>query len=228
MDDRNAPPLNPLPPIVWILVLPLIAMEVVLSLGTSGYVGGPLAIGWRAEAIQRFAFAPDMLRQMIETGRYPLDGLRRLVSYPLVHANFTHAMFVVVIVLALGKMVGEIFRWTAVVAVVLVATVAGALVMTAVPTVHSALIGGYPPAYGLIGAFTFILWVRLAGTGSKQYRAFLMIGFLMAIQVLFAVAFGGGYSWVADLGGFVAGFVLSFVVSPGGWSRMLARFRQRG
>jgi len=32
MDDRNAPPLNPLPPVVWALALPIIAMEVVLGI----------------------------------------------------------------------------------------------------------------------------------------------------------------------------------------------------
>jgi membrane associated rhomboid family serine protease len=32
---------------------------------------------------------------------------------------------------------------------------------------------------------------------------------------------------VADLSGFVTGFVLSFVVSPGGWARVREKIRQR-
>ena len=99
-ENLNAPPLNPLPLVVWLLTLPIIAMEVVLSLGAGGVVGGPQAIGWRLEAIQRFAFSPDFMRQMYQDGRYPLDGLARLVTYPFVHGNFTHAMFVVVMLLA--------------------------------------------------------------------------------------------------------------------------------
>ncbi|MEY4697689.1 MAG: hypothetical protein RIT14_2117, partial [Pseudomonadota bacterium] len=39
--------------------------------------------------------------------------------------------------------------------------------------------------------------------------------------------FGGGYEWVADLAGFATGFALSFVVSPGGWRRVVAKLRQR-
>ena len=93
-DNRNAPPLNPLPMVVWLLALPILAMEVVLSLGAAGVVGGPQAIGWRLEAIQRFAYAPDFMRQMFAEGRYSLDGVARLVTYPLVHGNFTHALFV--------------------------------------------------------------------------------------------------------------------------------------
>jgi membrane associated rhomboid family serine protease len=79
----------------------------------------------------------------------------------------------------------------------------------------------------LIGAFTFLIWVRLAGTGLNQLRAFSMIGFLLAVQLLFGLLFGGGYEWVADISAFVAGFLLSFIASPGGFARALARVRQR-
>ena len=225
--NLNAPPLNPLPWVVWLLALPIIAMEVVLSLGAGGVVGGPQAIGWRLEAIQRFAFSPDFMRQMLQDGRYPLDGVARLVTYPFVHGNFTHALFVVVMLLALGKMVGEVFRWWGVVAVFFGSAIIGALVYTVVPMTKVALIGAFPPVYGLIGAFTFLLWVKLAAVGANQNRAFLMIGFLLATQLVFGLAFGGGLDWIADLAGFATGFFLSFVVSPGGWERVRERIRQR-
>ena len=225
--DRNAPPLNPLPPIVWVLALPLIAMEVVLSLADRGILGGAQGVGWRIDAVQRFAFSPEYLRRMIEVGEYPPDGLARLISYPLVHVSFSHALFAVVILLALGKMVGEIYRWWAVVAVVAGASVVGALAYTAVPGVNAALLGAYPAVYGLIGAFTFLMWVRLVAKGANQYRAFTLIGTLLAVQLLFGLLFGGGWDWVADLAGFATGFLLSFVVSPGGLENVRARLRQR-
>jgi membrane associated rhomboid family serine protease len=226
-DNLNAPPLNPLPMVVWLLALPIIAMEVVLSLGASGAVGGPTAIGWRIDAIQRFAFSPDFMRQMFAEGRYPLDGLMRLVTYPFVHGTFMHALFVVVMLLALGKMVGEIFRWWAVLAVFFGASIVGALVYALIPLTKGALLGAYPPVYGLIGAFTFLLWVKLAAVGANQNRAFIMIGFLLGTQLVFGLAFGGGLDWIADLAGFTTGFFLSFVVSPGGWSRVRGKIRQR-
>ena len=225
--DHNAPPLNPLPPVVWALALPLIAMEVVLGLEGAGLVGGAGASGWRLDAVQRFGFSPELMRAMVESGQYPLAQMARLVTYPLVHGDFTHALFVIVILLALGKMVGEVFRWWAVVAVFLGATVAGAVAYTVLPWAAGALIGGYPGDYGLIGAFTYILWVRQVRSGGSQLRAFQMIGFLMGFQLLFGLLFGGGWYWVAELAGFVAGFVLSFVVSPGGMARLRNRMRQR-
>lgn len=226
-DPITAPPINPLPFVVWLIVLPIIAMEVVLSAGGAGLVGGPAAVGWRMDAVQRFAFAPDMLRAMAEQNLWPADGLMRLVSYPFVHASVTHAVFVTVMALALGKMVGEVFRWWAVLVVFLGAAAVAAAVYAAVPFTHYALVGGYPAVYGLIGAFTFLIWMRLAGSGGNQWRAFSMIGFLLGAQLLFGVLFGGGTEWVADVAGFAAGFGLSFVVSPGGPRRVLARLRDR-
>ncbi len=226
--QQNQSPLNPLPMIVWGLALPLIAMELVLGLAGAGALGGAQGVGWRLQAVERFAMFPELLRHQVENGGQPYAELLRLVSYPLVHASVTHALFAVVLLLALGKMVGEIFRWWGVLVVVLGASVAGALAYgLLVPGLRTPLLGAYPPVYGLIGAFTFLMWVNLARVGANRYRAFGMIGFLMFAQLLFGVLFGGTWDWVADIAGFVAGFLLSFVASPGGVRRVVQMLRQR-
>lgn len=225
--DRSQPPLNPLPWIVWALVLPIVAMEVTLAAGQAGLAGGPEAIGWRLDALQRFAFVPDLARQAMATGQGWGAVLARAFTYPVVHGGFTAALFAVVLTLALGKMVAEVFRPWAVLAVVFGSSVAGAFAYALVPGATAALAGASPAVYGLVGAFTWVLWVRLAGTGSRQYQAFALIGVLLAVQLLFGVLFGTGWDWVADVAGFAAGFALSFVVAPGGWRRLVARLRQR-
>lgn len=226
--DKNAPPLNPLPAIVWVLALPLIAVEVLVSLAEAGLIGGAAGIGWRLQAVERFGLFPQLLVQQWQTGGAPYDQLFRLVSYHLVHGSATHAIFALVILLALGKMVGEAFRWWAVVVVVAVATVAGAVAYGLfIPDLKVPLIGAYPPVYGLIGAFTYLMWTNPARGGGNKYRAFGMIGMLMGLQLVFGLLFGGGWTWVAELAGFAAGFAISFVVSPGGIRRLMARVRQR-
>lgn len=235
MDDQPVSPLNPLPWIVWVLVLPMIAMEVVLSAGEAGLVGGPTAVGWRLEAIQRFGFSPEYMRRMIEAWSFPADGLARLVTYPVVSFSSTTTLFVVVITLALGKFVGEIFKWWAILALFLAGTVLGALAYAAVPGTAMPLLGGYPGVYALIGGFTYVLWLRQRLLGQSQIRAFQLIGVLLAFRLVFGVGSvlfygpqaGTGFDWVAELAGFVVGFALSFVVSPGGWARALARIRGR-
>jgi membrane associated rhomboid family serine protease len=226
--DHYAPPLNPLPLIVWVLALPLIAMELALTLAEQGLVGGRQGIGWRVQAYERFGAFPELLKHQWETGGYPLEELHRLVSYSVVHGSFTHALFAVVMLLALGKMVGEVFRWWGVLVVVLGAAAIGALAYGfLVPGLRTPLIGAYPAVYGLIGAFTFLIFTNLARVGANKYRAFSLIGFLLFVQFIFGVLFGGGWDWVADVAGFAAGFLLSFVVSPGGFQRIREQLRQR-
>ena len=226
--DNNAPPLNPLPPIVWVLALPLVAMELVLSLAERGLVGGAQGIGWRLQAVERFALFPELLKHQWQTGGALPEELHRLVGYALVHGSFTHAVFAVVMLLALGKWVGEVFRWWGVLVVVLGSAAVGALAYgLLIPDLRVPLIGAYPAVYGLIGAFTFMLFTNLSRVGANKFRAFSLIGALLAVQFVFGVLFGGGWEWVADVSGFAAGFLLSFFVSPGGFSRVLDQIRQR-
>ncbi len=226
-DGYDQSPLNPLPPVVWLLALPIIGIELALSAGQYGLAGNPAAIGWRGDAIQKYALSPEMLGQMWQSGLWPVSLLRRFVTYPFVHVNFTHALFVVVFLLALGKMVAEIFRPWAVLAVFFGAAIAGGVAYSLVPAAQIGLIGGYPAVYGLIGAFTFILWARLGAQHANRYRAFSLIGVLLGFQLVFGLLFGAGWDWVAEVAGFVAGFGLSFVVGPGGPAHLLAAIRQR-
>ena len=89
------------------------------------------------------------------------------------------------------------------------------------------MFGAFPCVYGLIGAYTFLMWQKLAATGGQQSQAFTLIGFLMGIQLVFGVFFEVGYTWVAELAGFVGGFALSVVVMPGGVGRVVSVLRRR-
>lgn len=225
--DLTAPPINPLPWIVWVLALPLIAVEVVVQLGASGLVGGSEAIGWRLTAMELFAFAPDHLRFALANAHWPFEILYRFFSYVLVQGDITSTLFVVALLLALGKMVGEIFPWWAVALIFLASAAFGAVFYTLVmPGNRVPLVGGFPAVYGLIGAFTFIMWVRQSISGGNQLRAFTMIGLLLGVQLFFGMLYGG-VQWVADLGGFVTGFLLSFLVAPGGLRWLSAKIRNR-
>ncbi len=226
MSDRNnIPAINPIPPVVAALFLILLGIEAVFQLGARGLAGGPAAIGWRLEAIQTYAFSAQILDWMIETSRWPVEHLVRLVSYPFVHVTFTHALFVGVFLLAMGKMVAEVFGSLAFLLVFFLSGTGGALVYALVLNDPLPLIGGFPPVYGLIGAFTYMLWRSLSHVGANQARAFTLISFLMGIQLLFGLLFGTDNDWVADLAGFATGFGLSFFVSPGGWARIRSRIR---
>lgn len=235
--DHMEPPLNPLPPVVWALALPMIVLEAVLQLAEAGLIGGQNGVGWRLTVLSHMAFVPDQLAWMIETRQFPMADLSRLLAYSFAHVSLTHAAFVVVFVLALGKFVSEVFRPWAVAVLFLGSAIGAALLYTLILSVVPGLrlntgqmlplVGGYPAAFGMIGAFTFVLWLRLGVTGGPSWRAFTLIGMMMAVRLLFGILFGGGPDWVADLAGFGVGFGLSFLVVPGGPARLLAHLRER-
>ena len=225
--DTNVSPLNPLPPVVWLLVAPIALVEAVLNLGARGIIGGPQAIGWRLMAERYYGFQPEIFAWMMQNHIFPAYEMGRFISYGFVHANFTHALFVCVFILAMGKMVASVFHAWAVLVVYFGAGILGALAYGLLAPGPMPLIGGYPSVYGLIGAFTFVLWVRLKVGGDSGARAFSLIGFLLGVQLVFGVLFGGGSEWIAEVAGFISGFGLSFVVSPGGWQHLLNRLRNR-
>lgn len=225
-DDPNISPVNPLPPAVVALVLVIMGIEAAFSLGMRGIIGGPEAIGWRLEAFQSYAFSSEIFWWMVETGQWPAEHVIRFFSYAFVHGAFTHALFVCVFVLAMGKMVGEVMGDLVMVIIFMVSALGGALGYAVLVNGAVPLIGGFPAVYGLIGAFTYILWRQLSLVGAQQSRAFSLIAFLMGIQLLFGLLFGGTQDWVADLCGFATGFGLSFFLAPGGWARIRRKIRR--
>lgn len=224
--EENLSPVNPLPPAVVALVLVIMGVEAVFSLGMRGIIGGPEALGWRLEAFQSYAFSSDIFWWMAETGQWPAEHLIRFVSYAFVHGAFTQALFVCVFVLAMGKMVGEVMGDLAMVIIFVLSAIGGALGYAVLLRPEVPLFGGFPAVYGLIGAFTYILWRQLSLVGAQQSRAFSLIAFLMGAQLLFGLLFGGQKDWVADLCGFATGFGLSFFLAPGGWASIRRNIRR--
>ena len=220
-------PINPLPPVVVALVLVMGVIELAFSAGSAGLVGGPTAIGWRLEYVQRFAFSGDILDWMLAQGVYPAEHLVRFVSYPFVNPSFTSALFGIAMLAALGKFVGEVLAGWAVLAVFFLASAVAAVVYALITDSAVPLVGPFPGVYGLIGAFTYLMWLRLKSLGERQAQAFSLIGFLMGIQLVFGLLFGGTPIWIAEMEGFLAGFALCILVMPGGFARLRDRLRQR-
>ncbi|PTV96379.1 membrane associated rhomboid family serine protease [Rhodobacter aestuarii] len=222
----NEKPVNPLPTVVWILVAPMIVTEIIFALANTG-VMGTSAIGWRYEILGQLGFDPEGFRRMIAVQDWSVRPLATLISYAFVHTSLTHAAFVVVFTLAIGKFVGEVFAGWAVAAVFLGASILGGLVYALMPFTSGFLIGGYPGAYGLIGAFTWLLWMKLGPGDPNRMRAFSLIGMLAGLQLVFGALFGARPDWIAQFAGFGVGFLLSFIVAPGGWRHLLRKLRKR-
>lgn len=224
-DDSS--PFNALPPVVVVLFLAVVIPEIAFFLGSKGVIGGPQAVGWRQAAIQDYGFSGTLMRWMIENGIYPPEHLLRLVTYPFLHGGFSEMLFAAALLLAMGKFVGEVFRPMATLAAFFIPAVCGALAYGLIARDNPWLYGAFPGIYGLIGAFTYLLWLKLGQAGGSQSRAFVLIGFLMGAQLLISLLFGGTLRWVADGTGFLSGFAASFVLRPGGWTKLRMKLLQR-
>lgn len=207
------PALNPLPPLVWALTLPIIVMEVVLGLADVGFVGGAEGIGWRIKTLQKLIFSPEHFLWVWTTGTWLTPDASRILSYAFVHYSLGHAAFVVVFLLALGKFVSEALRPIAILVVFLGASVGAAVIYTALGQTVP-LAGGYPGVFGLVGAFTLLLWAELRQKGANPARAFGLIGALLLVRLVFGLTLGSGPDWIADIAGFVVGSVLTLMLSP--------------
>ena len=219
---------NALPPVVVVLAMIVGAVEIVLSAAEMGFVGGPQGIGWRIMAIQDYGFSPVVWDQVVMLGNHSAVMVRRFVTYGFVHGSFTHTLFALALLLALGKFVGEVFAWWALLVLIVAGLIAGAAVFGLVFEGPLPLFGIYPAVYALIGGFTYVMWLRLGQVGGNQIGAFRLIGVLLLFQLVFGALFGSDWGFfVSEIAAFVVGLLLSVVLSPGGVAALRMRLRNR-
>lgn len=230
MDPRNnQSPFNALPPVVVALAVVIFGIELMFQAGNAGLIGGREAVGWRLNALRDWAVIDSVWAWMWETGNLPPREAARILAYPFLHGSMVHAAFVAVFVLALGNAVAPVYPNLRILVIFFGSAIGGALAFLILFDAPQPLFGGYPAAYGLIGAFTYLTQKGL--TRANPDQAFLLIGFLLAIQPVFGVltlqGFGWLSDWIADLGGAATGYALAVALFPGALNRLRARLRQR-
>lgn len=226
-------PVNAIPPVVIALTAVILVMEAVLQLADFGYIGGPKGLAWRLNTINELGFSTGIWDAIVERGDYRFDRFKRFVTYPYVNAAVTQVAFCAALTLALGKFVAEFYGGFQMLVIYVVASAFGAVMFGLLAWSTFPLYGGFPPVYGLIGAYTYAIWLRLVKAGENQILAFRLIGVLLLIQLIYGVVFGfvaetpPPPTWIAELSGFAGGFGVAILLAPGGWRRMLDRMRQR-
>ncbi len=220
-------PFNTVPLAPLALVAVIVVVELVLSAAANGFAGGAQGIGWRAGAFQDYAFAPAVMTEIFERGRGSIDMWKRFVTYAFVHVSFTHALWATVLLLAMGKYVGEILRPLPFLLLFFVTTIGGAAIYGLSSPINTPLLGAYPGVYGLIGAYTYLMWLTLGRLGENQLKAFQLIAVLMGLLVIYSMLFGSTPTWIAEVSGFVIGLFISPLLAPGGWDAFLTRIRNR-
>jgi membrane associated rhomboid family serine protease len=220
-------PINTIPPIIIMLALAIIGVEAILQLADLGVVGGQRGVGWRLTAQQDYGFSSGALDYVLINKDYSFGTLKLFVTYPFINTGFTQMAFCAALTLALGKFTAEFYGGVKILMLYVVTAIVGAAAFGLIAPNNYRLIGGFPPVYGLIGAYTYALWLNLGAMGQNQLKAFRLIAVLLGLQLVFGLIFDTGYGWIAELSAFVIGFALSLLLAPGGWSAFLRRMRTR-
>lgn len=211
--EGNSAPINPLPPVVILLVVLIAAVEVIFQLGEAGIIGGATGPAWRIMIADQFGFSNAAVYLMWDTGQYPPELLVRFVSYMFVHANFVAALFSVVFILALGKFVGERVHWLVLLAIFFGSGILAALAQAIVMGPTMAMLGAGAASYGLIGALSWILFTEQRAVGQNGLRAFRLIAALGVLLAVFSILFGG-HDWFERVAGFFVGFGICALLRP--------------
>jgi hypothetical protein len=122
--------------------------------------------------------------------------------------------------------VGSVFSNVATLIVCICSAVGGAMIYALLVPNGPVLYGMFTGVYGLLGAHAFLRWVAFCAAGQPSLQAFSLIGFLIGIQIVFAISFGNTWVWVAELSGAIIGFFVCFFVAPGGFQRILSVIRR--
>ncbi|MEO0914789.1 MAG: rhomboid family intramembrane serine protease, partial [Pseudomonadota bacterium] len=181
--DHDASPLNPLPPVLIGLAAVMGLIEIAFQLGARGLVGGAQAVGWRLEAAQAFGFVDALWQQALTTQSWPLDTVQRFFTYLFIHQNATHAIFAIVLLVAIGNYSSKVFSGLAMGIVFVLSGIAGAISHGVFMETRWALLGAYPAVYGFLGLMTWTLWIVAKREGTNPALAFRLVGILVALQL---------------------------------------------
>ncbi|PIB23940.1 hypothetical protein BFP76_01405 [Amylibacter kogurei] len=224
--DHNASPINALPVVVVVLAGIICAIEIIFQAGEHGFIGGPDAVGWRIALARQFGFFDQISDWMIQNRIFAFENIIRPFTYGFIHRNFAEAMIVCVYVLSLGNFVAKEIQWFGVFAIFFISQAIGAIGYALILDEHTLLIGGYPAAFGLIGAFTWIVFAGRTQEGKNGVPAFRLIAMFMAFQAVWKIVFGGNNQWLAEIIAFGTGFGLCMILFTGK-DAVLEKLRQR-
>ncbi len=193
-----------MPRVVLALVTVIGGLELLFSAAETGLAAGLISVDSRQAAIQGFSFYEPLLVQQFSVSILGVEWYR-LISYAFVHSHFTSAVFSAVFVLAFGNLLARNMPALHVLGIFFAGTVVGALTFALFLDARYPLLGSSPGFFAMFGG---ILGVMFVTSGGQVDRRLLSIPlFLIGLQVIARLVFGGPDYWLADIAGCLAGLI---------------------
>lgn len=222
MEYRPEPPLRSLPRIprraelppvprsLWALVAVMAVVEVALSLADAGILGDR---SWRPIAILVGGFHDQVFDGRVD-GLWPFHGMTMLLSHAFLHGDVMHFLLNTVILLAVGKLISGIVGPWRMLLLFAITAISGALFFGMIAQTDSPMVGASGAVFGFIGFWKQAEYRIRVRRGMSLRPIWSMIFALTLANVAVYVMLLGLVAWEAHLGGFVAGWVMSWLWRP--------------
>lgn len=196
------------PVLLWIVGICAI-LESVFTLAETPL----LSMQWlRSVAIVHGAFWPKLLTDW--TAVFPGQQFTMFITYAFLHGGFLHMIFNMLMLLYLGNETVQRLGQAGFLLVFLLTSAAGAGAYALLTTSDAPMLGASGAVFGLFGTTMFWEFQRRRAAGATQEPVWrLLIGLIVMNVILFFLV-GGMLAWQTHLGGFVAGVILAWVITP--------------
>ena len=169
----------------------------------------------RIIAIRDFGFWDQIFTFQIQSALLFSFDTIRLISYPFIHLQLVDALFSAVFVLVWGSLLTKSIPPRVFVIIFFISSIIGGVGYVTLLNEEFPLLGSSTGYFGLMGGFMLILlssWLQ----GNTEILNFWAVPvFFLSFSVGSQLVFGGPGYWVADLIGFIAGFVATSLICFG-------------
>ena len=196
------------PAFLWVLVGIMAAIELVLSLSDSGYIG---ASGLRWQAYALGAFWQSVFSGALAPA-YPGQTVAMFITHAFLHGGIMHLALNSVILLSLGKFVTARVGAARTLLVLFLSAVGGALLFGLLAFTDAPMIGASGAVFGLVGLWQADEYRIRKRRGLPLKPVYTAILGLVAANVAFFVMLSGGLAWEAHLGGWLTGGLAGLVL----------------
>jgi membrane associated rhomboid family serine protease len=188
---------------LWMIVGVMAAIELVLSLSTSGIIGTD-NLRWPAFVLGAF-WQPVLSGSLSPV--YPGQTALMFITHAFLHGGFMHLAMNSVILLSLGKFVSIHIGAAKTVLVLFLSAVGGAACFGLISSSSAPMIGASGAVFGLIGLWQAMDY-RMRRRSKLPVRPVVMafLG-LVASNILIFVLLSSGLAWEAHLGGWIVGWI---------------------
>lgn len=200
--DRHAPV------VLWIVALCALP-EVAMTLVETPLFG---FTDLRRAAVIHGAFWPGLLREWDPV--YPGQTAAMFFTYAFLHSGLMHLLFNMLIVVHLGREAVARLGQRGFVLLYMLTAAGGAAGFALLSSSPGPMVGASGAVFGLFGATQFWDLQRRRASGAPLAPFWKMMFGLVLMNVLLWIMVGGLLAWQAHLGGYVAGFLLAWLVTP--------------